>query len=214
MYQKVQLGIYMLGLVLLGPNLAHAATKTYVSGAFGSLSHGDTSLIVSSPVDPPTTPPSTQETTFTSSSDDSNVINLAWGVASDTVRFGFEYYNQTSNLSGFDAEYTKHSLFYSGYWTPNLFVPKLYGILGAGVGGAQLDLDSDDARIGDDFTDREHQFKITIGVEYRFLDGLAAYGGWERHFTSTYSDWITDEDRLTFKEDDQSGIVLGVIGRF
>lgn len=205
MSQKLYLRGGILGLLLAGANPAWSATKVYVSAAGGSFSHDESELTVTT---------ATTETAYLSSSDDSDAINLTWGVASEVAHFGFEYYYQTVDLSGFAAEYTKNSLFYSGYWTPNLLVPKLYGYLGAGVGISELRLDSDDPVIGNDFSDTEAQYKVSLGIEYRFTGAFNVFGRFEQHFTKTYSNWVSADQRLTFEDSDQGCILLGVAGRF
>lgn len=204
MNQKLYPGA-LLALALLSPGFAHSAADMYVSASLHSFSHDETTLIVDT---------DTTDTTFVSDGDDSDAYSLAWGAAEVNARFAFEYYYQTAEMSGFQADYTKQTLLYSGYWTPNLFVPKLHGILGAGVGGSELDLDSDDPAIGRGFKDREVQYKITIGVEYRILDSLVVFGGFERHYNSKYTDWTSSDSQLTLKDSDYGGFMLGIAGRF
>ena len=156
-----------------------------------------------------------------SDEEEADVVQLAWGLTESSARFVVEYTYQTSDFTGFDLEYTKHALTYSGYWTPDLHLPELYrylprvhGVLGAGVGVSNLTLKSSAEEIGDDFSDRGLQLKVAAGLEYRITRNLAITATYEHHFNETYKDWVAENHEIVFDEGDQQGFVISVSGWF
>jgi hypothetical protein len=205
MNAKYRLGV--LAGLLLGSNAAMADGKRYFSVSAGTVDHDQTSVMIRTSGDASTT------TWLTSASDETDLVSVAGGVADVSARFLIEYYHQSGDLTGIGADYTKQGLFYSGYWTPNLYVPKLHGILGAGIGAAHLELESDNALIGDDFEDREFQYKFTAGIEYRLIDLVTIFGTYEQHYSRkfTHSD---AQRQIQLHDSDQSVIQIGIAARF
>ncbi|MCR6652105.1 MAG: hypothetical protein NVV73_11675 [Cellvibrionaceae bacterium] len=217
---KFRLGV--LAGLLLGSNVAMADGKIYLSASGGTFDHDKTNVILSSRSG---TPPVTTTTWLTSDGDETDLVAVAAGVADVSARFLIEYYHQTGDLVGIGADYTKQSLYYSGYWTPNLYVPKLHGILGAGIGGSQITLESDNDAIGDEFEDRELQYKFTVGIEYRLLDQLTIFGTYEKHYSNNFTHSFSRTDTSTnpstvtqwqidVQDSDQSVIQIGLATRF
>jgi hypothetical protein len=217
---KLRLG--MLASLLLGPSLAMADGKIYLSASGGTFDHDKTSVILRSREDTATT---TSTTWLTSEGDETDLVSVAAGIADVSARFLFEYYHQTGELTGIGTDYTKQSLFYSGYWTPNLYVPKLHGILGAGIGGSQITLESGNASIGDEFEDREVQYKFTAGIEYRLMDLVTIFGTYEQHYSRNFTHSFTRTDtsvtpsttthwQIDVQDSDQSVVQIGIAARF
>lgn len=202
---KFRLGV--LAGLLLGSNVALADGKVYLSLGGGTADHDDTTLLIRSGENFAT------QIGLTSGNDESDLVSVSAGVADVSARFLIEYYHQSGELSGAAADYTKQGLFYSGYWTPNLYVPKLHGILGAGIGAAQIDLESDNAQIGGNFEDREFQYKFTAGIEYRLIDLVTIFGTYEQHYSRkfTHSD---AQRQIQLHDSDQSVIQIGIAARF
>lgn len=208
------------GLLCLSPMLASAA-DVYVSGGYSSLSHDESRLVVQQTITPAGSSTSqTTETEYFSSGDDSDALHLSWGLVEDSARFAIEYLYQTSDFGGFDLDYTKHSLYYSGYWTPDLGLkrlgeqwPRIHGILGGGIGVSELTLESGEEAIGSSFKDRGLQIKAAIGLEYRITPHFAVFGVYEYHINETYRDWPSSKHGLEFDDGDQKGFTLGISGR-
>jgi hypothetical protein len=205
MNAKYRLGV--LAGLLLGSNVAMADGKMYFSVSGGTFDHDQTNVMIRTSGDASAT------TWLTSASDETDLVSVTGGVADVSARFLIEYYHQSGDLTGIGADYTKQGLFYSGYWTPNLYVPKLHGILGAGIGAAQIDLESDNAQIGGDFEDREFQYKFTAGIEYRLIDLVTIFGTYEQHYSRkfTHSD---AQRQIQVQDADQSVIQIGIAARF
>jgi len=201
----------VLGLLCVGPSFASAA-DIYVSAGYSSLKHEETRLA---------THVGAVENAWVTDEEEADVVQLAWGLTESSARFVVEYTYQTSDFTGFDLEYTKHALTYSGYWTPDLHLPELYrylprvhGVLGAGVGVSNLTLKSSAEEIGDDFSDRGLQLKVAAGLEYRITRNLAITATYEHHFNETYKDWVAENHEIVFDEGDQQGFVISVSGWF
>lgn len=182
--------------------LAVSDTQYYGSAGIGQFSHDDSKLF----------PSADQSSGWDSTGDSSSTLQLAWGVANPTTRFTFEYYYQSGDLSDLDIDYTKNSLYFSGYWTPNLFVPKLHGILGAGIGGAQQRLQADTNSGKANFKDREAQYKLTAGIEYRLMDSLTIFAAMEKHYTKAFDDYFIDGAKYTWNEGDPTSFLIGISG--
>lgn len=200
---KLRLGV--LAGLLMGANFANADGEIYLSAGAGTFDHDRTNIMIRTAAG--------TTTWLNSPSAETDLVSVAWGVADETARFLVEYYHQTGDIDAFPAEYKKQSLFYSGYWTPNLYLQGLHGILGAGIGGAQLSLESGNSLIGEDFEDREAQYKLTAGIEYRLMDIVTFYGTYERHYTRTYSHW-TEARQIDVQDAEQSLVQFGVAARF
>lgn len=204
MKQKFRLGVLGVLLTCSAPTLADG--RFFLSASVGKFDHDPTQVIINAAGD------ATDPTSITLNNEESDLISIGWGVADENARFLFEYYYQNTDLSVSATEYTKHGLYYSGYWTPNLYVPKLHGILGAGIGATELQLDSDES-LADDFKDREVQYKLTAGIEYRLTDWLTLFGTYEQHYARTYSHW--NEQRVVdVKDGDQSILQFGIAAQF
>ncbi len=221
MNAKYRLGV--LAGLLLGSNAAMADGKMYFSVSGGTFDHDNTSVILNSRVDTATTPITTT-TGLASEGDETDLVSVAAGVADVSARFLIEYYHQTGELTGIGADYTKQSLFYSGYWTPNLYVPKLHGILGAGIGGSQITLESSNDLINE-FDDRELQYKFTAGIEYRLIDLVTIFATYEQHYSRNFTHSFSRTDTSTnpatvthwqidVQDSDQSVIQIGLAARF
>lgn len=179
-------------------------TQYYVSAGLGQFSHEDSKLF----------PSENDSAGLDSSGDSSDAIQLAWGVADSYARFTFEYYYQTGDLSDLDIDYEKSSLYFSGYWTPHLYAPKLYGILGAGIGGAQQSLQTNSESGNAKFEDREAQFKWTVGLEYRLLESLTIFATIEKHYTKEFDDNFIDGVKYYWNEGDPTSFLIGVSSSF
>lgn len=212
MKQKIRIGA--LGALLACSAPALADGQVFLSISSGKFDHDQTSVIVTDFIgDDPDEPLENPVTTTTVlNNEESDLIAISWGVTDETARFVFEYYYQNMDLEGLPAEYTKHAIYYSGYWTPNLYLPRLRGILGAGIGGAELSLSSEDSLV-DDFKDREFQYKLTAGLEYRLNKAIAIFGTYEQHYTRKYSHWA-ERRQVDVKDGDQTLVQIGLTARF
>jgi hypothetical protein len=214
MKQKIRIGV--LGALLTCSASALADGQIFLSVSSGKFDHDQTLVTITDFGEKPETPPAEPikpvVTSFTLDNEESDLISVSWGVADDNARFVFEYYYQNTDLVGLSAEYTKHAIFYSGYWTPNLYLPRLHGILGAGIGGAELTLDSEESLV-DDFKDREIQYKLTAGLEYRLNNTIAIFGTYEQHYTRKYSHW-SERRQVDVKDGDQTLLQIGLTARF
>lgn len=219
---KLRLGV--LAALLMGANLAQADGKIYLSASGGTFDHDQTNVMLRSRVDTATTPTITT-TWLASEGDETDLVSVAAGIADVSARFLFEYYHQTGELTGIGADYTKQSLFYSGYWTPNLYVPKLHGILGAGIGGSQISLESSNSSIVNEFEDRELQYKFTAGIEYRLLEFVTIFGTYEQHYSNNFTHSFSRTDtsstpsttthwQIDVQDSDQSVLQFGIAARF
>jgi opacity protein-like surface antigen len=222
--QQMKRNLCILGLLCIGPSFASAA-DIYVSGGYSSLKHDETRLstkrFVAAPPGAPETEGGWVNNAWTTDEEEADVYQLAWGLAEDSARFAVEYSYQTSDFSGFDVDYTKHTLTYSGYWTPDLrlpelyrYLPRLHAVLGAGVGVGVLTLEGSAPEIGDDFNDRGLQLKLVAGLEYRITKSLALFATYEHHINEAYKDWVTETHEIVLDEGDQSGFMIGISGRF
>ena len=231
MTEKIHRNGYWLGLLFLCPGFAFGEGATYISIAGGNFEHGDSVLHLPAYQPPAANTAPVGAASFTAATFDSDSLQLTWGVADPNARFLLEYYYQQADMEELvnnvppnpDAEpvpdyvaatdYTKHMLFYSGYWTPKLYFNGLHGVVGAGIGASYLQLESDSDRIGDDFDDVQEQFKVTVGIEYWYKN-ISVFGRVEKHFTGAYSHRGDDGTTTRFDDGDQDTVLLGIGGRF
>jgi hypothetical protein len=144
--------------------------------------------------------------------DSGESIAIGWGVGDDNAKFLFEYYYSSIDINSLES-LDKSSLFYSGYWTPELYFG-IKGVLGAGVGITYIDLPRSGAG-STAFKDRELEYKFSIGLEYQLCKSVGVYGLYERIYGNEYSDtYLLAGDAgvatALFDDSDQSRISLGI----
>lgn len=103
---------------------------------------------------------------------------IAWGIEDERGRVLLEYYRSDVEVesapfaaSGGAPELQVQSIFYSGYWVPDIYWG-IKGILGAGVGYSEQSLDN--ARMGE-IRDGGLSFKASVGLEYALFKTLSVY---------------------------------------
>lgn len=105
-------------------------------------------------------------------------LALGWGVEDGNARFMLEYYHARADIdsppfavSNGSPRLEIQSLFYSGYWVPDIYWG-IKGILGAGVGYSRQTLDN--AALGK-LSDHGWSFKASAGLEYAVINNLSVY---------------------------------------
>lgn len=145
--------------------------STDTSGDFSSRTNGDTS-----------------QSAFDVSSDTSYAV--AWGIENTKARVMLEYYVTETNiesLSPGNAELKTESIFYSGYWIPNIYWG-IKGILGGGIGYSRHTLSN--VALGN-MKESDWSFKASAGVEYGVLRNLSIYALADLLFHSSVGDYVT-----------------------
>lgn len=124
---------------------------------------------------------------FNSNSDTTNTpldyasstgLSLAWGIEDTSGRFMLEYYYSDAEVEsppfaqqGGLPHLKTHSLFYSGYWVPNIFWG-IKGILGAGIGHSIQTLTHTQLP---ELEDHGWSLKTSAGLEYAVMGRLSVY---------------------------------------
>lgn len=103
---------------------------------------------------------------------------IAWGIEDRNTRFMLEYYLSQANVESppfavenGQSQLEVHSLFYSGYWVPDI-IWGVRGILGAGIGYSEQTLSN--MQLGE-LSDRGWSFKASAGLEYAVLPNFSVY---------------------------------------
>lgn len=150
---------------------------------------------------------------------------LGWGIEQRNSRFMLEYYRSASDIEAAPfpvadatAERELQSVFYSGYWIPDIYWG-LKGIVGAGVGYSEQTLNSSQGK----FRERGWSYKISAGLEYAVLNNLSLYVLAENVFLREVDDEISisSGEGMTavnamraLDEGEQTRLGLGVNFRF
>lgn len=137
------------------------------------------------------------------------LATLGWGVRNDYARCLLEYQYQEGSDSDVSIDYVKHHIYFTAQWTPQILATPVHAIVGASVGGVEVRVESDNATIGQNFRDREEQFKAMVGVEYRLTPKIAIQGLYEHHITDNPS--ATKNGVFKALDDsNQDAIMIGV----
>lgn len=153
-------------------------------------------------------------------------ITLGFGIEDRGGRFMLEYYYANSDIEAppfavtdDTATHRTHTLFYSGYWVPDIYWG-LKGILGAGIGYGEQTLTNTQAG---DLEDRGWAYKFSGGLEYALLQNLSIYGLIERiYFDDLYDqvsvagqgDSAAVSSRRQLQDSEQTRMALGINYRF
>lgn len=142
--------------------------------------------------------------------------SLGWGIEDQSGRFMLEYYYSAVDIQSPPFEIASdrsrlktHSLFYSGYWVPNI-VWGVKGILGAGIGYSEQTLEN--AQLGK-LRDRSLSVKASVGLEYAVVNRLSIYALAEGLFYGDVKDEAGGADRM-LSDNEQLSYALGVNFRY
>lgn len=104
--------------------------------------------------------------------------SIGWGIEDRDTRFMLEYYLSQAKVESppfpvgnGQSQLKIQSLFYSGYWVPNILWG-VKGILGAGIGYSEQTLNN--VQLGE-FSDRGWSFKASAGLEYSVMPNFSVY---------------------------------------
>lgn len=136
-------------------------------------------------------------------------VSIGWGVRNDYARCLIEYQYQEASDTDIPVDYAKHHLYFNAQWTPQILSTPVHAIVGGAVGVVEVRAESDRADIGSSYRDREEQYKVTLGLEYRLTPKIAIQGLFEHHMTDN-GGFSKGERSMSLDDSNQDAILLGV----
>lgn len=149
--------------------------------------------------------------------------SVGWGIENSSARFMLEYYvteadieSPSFNAGNATAVWETESMFYSGYWTPDIYWG-IKGILGAGIGYSRHTLsNATPAKM----KESDWAFKASAGIEYGVIRHLSIYALAEQLFHSSVGDYVADNgtppvvSQRSFSGLEQSRLSFGINYRY